>query len=104
MNVYDLAVGDIVLLDTGCRVPADCVLLTGMDVVANEGRYHNLDVFEVQKQGIEDLAQNPDCFLLSHSLIIRGAGQAIVCAVGERSRRGVVCEDRLGISDEKTYL
>ena len=47
VNVFDLAVGDIVLLETGCRIPADCVLLTGMDVVANEGKYNDVDVFEV---------------------------------------------------------
>jgi Ca2+ transporting ATPase len=29
INVYKLVVGDIVLLETGSRIPADCVLLEG---------------------------------------------------------------------------
>lgn len=29
VNIYSLVVGDIVLLDTGSRIPADCVLVEG---------------------------------------------------------------------------
>jgi P-type E1-E2 ATPase len=39
VSIYDLAVGDVVLLETGSRVPADCILFEGTDVVCNEGTY-----------------------------------------------------------------
>ncbi len=29
VNIYDLVVGDIILLESGCRLPADCLLLDG---------------------------------------------------------------------------
>lgn len=29
INIYDLVVGDIILLETGARVPADCILISG---------------------------------------------------------------------------
>lgn len=39
-KVVDLVVGDIVMIETGMRVPADCILLRGMDVKVDEGLYH----------------------------------------------------------------
>ena len=38
MQVFidELVVGDIILIETGMRVPADCILLDGMDVTADE--------------------------------------------------------------------
>lgn len=29
VNVFKLVVGDVILLETGCRVPADCILVEG---------------------------------------------------------------------------
>jgi hypothetical protein len=30
--------------------------------------------------------ENPDCFLLSRSLVLTGSGKALVCAVGKHTR------------------
>lgn len=43
-----------------------------------------------------------DCFLLADSLILKGYGRALVCAVGEKTRQGIRSLERLGISDEQT--
>jgi magnesium-transporting ATPase (P-type) len=32
-------VGDIVILETGCRIPADCLLVEGQDLIADESFY-----------------------------------------------------------------
>lgn len=37
----------------------------------------------------ESYDMNPDPFLLSNSLIVTGAGKAVVLCVGARSRRGI---------------
>ena len=42
INVYDLVVGDIILLETGCRVPADSLLIEGQDITVDE-TYYNKD-------------------------------------------------------------
>ena len=39
INIYDLVVGDIVLLETGCRVPADCILIQDNDMLLDESFY-----------------------------------------------------------------
>jgi P-type E1-E2 ATPase len=32
VNIFDLVVGDVILLETGARVPADCVVIESSDL------------------------------------------------------------------------
>ena len=91
MQVFidELVVGDIILVETGMRVPADCLLVDGMDVTADETIYNEgrtlVNKKEISK-GDEHHRDNPDPFLLSNSLILSGSGRAVVCAVGTHTR------------------
>lgn len=71
------------------RVPADCVLLDGQDITADETTYNEgrslVNVKSVSK-GEEHHRENPDPFLLANSLIMTGSGRAVVCAVGKHTR------------------
>lgn len=71
------------------RVPADCVLLDGQDITADETVYNEgrslVNVKSVSK-GEEHHRENPDPFLLANSLIMTGSGRAVVCAVGKHTR------------------
>ena len=40
VKVDELVVGDIVLLETGSRVPSDCLLIDGTDISVDERFYH----------------------------------------------------------------
>lgn len=104
--VEDLVVGDCIILEAGSRVSADCVLVEGHDVVVNESYYHGGADHKVPKSAAnaETIETNPDAFLLSQSLVIQGVGKAIVCSVGNNSRRSSVPTERLGITDEVTPL
>jgi len=99
----ELAVGDIITVEAGDKIPADCVLVDGQGVLCNEGKYNDIDLFEVEKQAAS-LDVCKDCFLLTDSLVLKGHGRAVVCAVGERTRQGIFSLERLGISDEQTVL
>jgi P-type Ca2+ transporter type 2B len=91
VNIYDLVVGDIIILETGCRVPADCLLLDGLDVSVDESMYYDGQRKATKKTVVdeENFHHGPDPFLLSNSLVSTGAGRAVVLCVGERSRRGL---------------
>ncbi len=91
VNIYDLVVGDIILLDTGCRVPADCLLLDGLDVKVDESIYYDGQRADAPKVVVteDNYSASPDPFLLSDSLVQTGAGRAVVLCVGARSRRGL---------------
>lgn len=83
----NLVVGDVVLIETGMRIPADCVLIQGTDIVSDEGIYHE-GRETMMKKTISTGAnnrENPDCFLLARSLIMSGSGRAVVCSVGQHT-------------------
>lgn len=85
--VSKLVVGDIILIEAGMRVPADCVLIDGMDLVVDETMYGFGDSIPKQlSKDAENHLTNPDPFLLSRSLIKNGSGRAVVCAVGVHTR------------------
>jgi Ca2+ transporting ATPase len=83
VNIYKLVVGDVILLETGCRIPTDCILIDGQDLTVDESMY-----YEDQKSATKK-TEDTDPFLLSNSLVATGTGRAVVCAVGARSRRGL---------------
>lgn len=99
VNMYDLVVGDIILLETGARIPADCILIEGQDLSIDESYYNQNEIRAARKKSANEknYYENPDPFLLSQSLIVSGVGKAVVTCVGPYSRRGVV-EEKLDTS------
>ena len=86
-KVSDIVVGDVVLIEAGMRIPADCVLLDGQDITVDETLYGHGNYSEKNRSmGREQHRQNPDAFLLSRSLVMSGSGRAVVCAVGVHTR------------------
>ena len=107
VNAYSLVVGDIVLLEAGNRVPADCILIEGEDFEVDENYYVDGPDPVVVKKAVcneDNFSENPDPFLLSYSLVTGGYGKAVVCAVGVNSRRGLKINDELGLSNTATPL
>mmetsp|Transcript_34053 Transcript_34053/g.25137 ORF Transcript_34053/g.25137 Transcript_34053/m.25137 type:complete len:95 (+) Transcript_34053:629-913(+) len=74
------------------RVPCDCILLQQRDLVVDEAVYYEGRGTEHQKSistgSISDNnhKEHPDPFLLCDTLVVKGEGRAIVCAVGENCR------------------
>ena len=98
----DLVVGDVVMLQAGDRVPADCLLIEEMDMFVDQSYYnitaneHNLEKQCSYQDPSSDEA-NPDPMLLSDSIVMAGSGKAVVLAVGKR----VLKEVELGEGDER---
>jgi magnesium-transporting ATPase (P-type) len=88
-KVYNLVVGDIILIEAGMRIPADCVLLDGQDITIDEAIYNEdreLIAPKSVSKGEDNHRENPDPFLLSRTLVLSGSGRAVVCAVGDNTR------------------
>jgi magnesium-transporting ATPase (P-type) len=83
LSTLDLVVGDLVRLETGDKVPADCVLarVEGADVSCDESSLTG-ETDDVDK-GAET-----DPFLLSGCALTAGNCFAVVVAVGEESQWG----------------
>ena len=69
-----LVVGDIIILNEGDIVPADCILLLG-DLLINQGRI--CKSFNAIKKTVKDP------FILYGTKVIEGTAKALICAVGE---------------------
>lgn len=100
----ELVVGDVIKLEAGMRIPADCLLIQCTDFAADEaaltGEPEQVEKSDVNEHNFE---YNPQPFLLANTLVASGSGTALVCAVGPNSRSGQA-EEKLNIEDEMTPL
>lgn len=86
--VSEIVVGDLIIIEPGMRVPADCLLVEGMDISCDETMYEDgfNNVRKIASYSIEKHVENPDPFLLSRSFVKAGSGKALVLAVGRATR------------------
>jgi magnesium-transporting ATPase (P-type) len=92
VKVFDVVVGDVIMIEAGMRVPADCILISGSDVTVDEAPYLEDRECIVHKapsimlsESSNNHKENPDPFLLSKSLVMTGSGKAVVCCVGKNT-------------------
>ncbi|KAF1324644.1 Calcium-translocating p-type atpase, pmca-type, partial [Globisporangium splendens] len=83
VQVGDINVGDVIILETGDKVPADAVLIRGQDLKCNESSLTG-EPDDVTKSA------KSDPFLLSSCLVASGHGECLVIAVGAESRWGKI--------------
>lgn len=96
ISIFDVVVGDIVVMELGDQVPADGVLITCNDMKCDEsGMTGESD--EIKK----DLDTNP--FVIGSCLITHGSGRMVVAAVGKYSKHGDILAT-LQEEDEQTPL
>jgi len=101
----EIVVGDIIDIQEGDIVPADMILVDGLNIHVDESKYNPGDEeFRDVKKSLSVVTQemgenekmiftnnhkeNPDPFLLTGSYVIRGQGKGLVCAVGKYTRIG----------------
>lgn len=86
------------------RVPADCILITGTDIAADESAMTG-EPEASEKAAVTEAnyKHNPNPFLLAKTLVESGQGRALVCAVGPNTRSGMA-EEKLNIEEEETPL
>ena len=89
----ELVVGDVIKLEQGMRIPADALLLDGIDISTDEAAMTGEpDQMEKSTVTQANYQHNPDPFLLGKTLICQGMGTALICAVGVNSRSGMAEE------------
>jgi len=104
INVDDLQVGDVLVIESGKAAPADIVLLTSNEVIANEstmtGEPDDLHKFHVTEQNYHT---NPNFCLLQSTMVLNGEGKGLVLAVGKLTRAGMA-DATLNIEKDLTPL
>ena len=89
----DLVVGDLIKFAQGMKMPADCIMVEGQDVVCREaeltgepGGKSKVVVTE------ENYTRGAMGTMMAKSEVISGFGKAIVVAVGRNSLAGIIQE------------
>jgi len=109
----DLVVGDLVLLSTGDRVPADCRVIDGVELTLDEssltGENHPVAKTGDSMQILSDVSSAPPltsqsniCFM--GTLVCSGRGRALVVAVGDRTEFGKVAQELGEVESRKSPL
>jgi len=92
VSVWELVVGDVVLLEAGARLPADCLVIESADLHARETLPANEDGEETTREGPKSAVgadgASADPFLYADSLLTTGKCKVVVCCVGSASTRG----------------
>lgn len=97
-STTELVVGDIIKLEKGKEIPADCMMISGNDLTCNESSLTG-EPLDLVKKPLDDCHEKVTPFLLAKTLITNGDCIAIVCAVGVRTRSGKAGE-KLRMSDD----
>ena len=93
INIWDLVVGDVIVMSAGDKVPADCIIIDSA----------NLTVEEEVKDEVGEVDKGEyDPFLYAESYLKTGSCKAVVSCVGRHSTRGV--EDKKLDTSTKTPL
>ncbi|MEX2160118.1 MAG: HAD-IC family P-type ATPase [Dehalococcoidia bacterium] len=95
IDARELAPGDIVLLDAGAKVPADCRIVHSTALEADESLItgESTTVAKSNAPLAEDTPV-PDraSMLLTGTVVTRGRGRAVVVATGYRTQLGLIAE------------
>lgn len=92
----ELIVGDIIYLEPGDLVPADCGIITEDYVITDES------MISGESENINK-SLNTDPILISGTYVIEGSAKAIVLRVGTESTKGKIIQD-MNLKEKKTPL
>ena len=100
----DLVVGDLIELEQGDTIPADCLIVECQDMATNESVLTG-EPEAMLKEAMtnENYRHNPCPFLLQGSLVENGTGKAVVLAVGDNTNQGKAGLS-MNIEEEQTPL
>ena len=112
--VRDIVVGDVLVLEQGDRVPADCILIEEMNIVVDQSIYNSKEGQVKKEESLEhdetkeepdNHKENPDPFLLTDSKVLAGQGKALVLAVGNNTLAAKKrSKEQLVLSEQHTNL
>jgi len=94
-NSKKLVVGDVILVNQGDKLPADCILIEGTGLILDESSQTGES--EATEKSVITMSdsksfKNANPFLLSGTIVKEGRGEAVVCAVGPNTRMGKIEE------------
>jgi P-type Ca2+ transporter type 2C len=107
-----LVVGDLVLLSTGDRIPADCRVVDSVELMVDESSLTGENkpttktgkALDVVLDGRDLSPTDQENIVFAGTLVTAGRGRALVIAVGEATEFGKISLELEGVSTRKSPL
>lgn len=91
ISYEDLVVGDLIDVAKGMKVPADCMLVAGDNVLSKEDALTGEpDDIEKTPLTLENYKLGKDSIMFAKAIVTGGKGQAIILAVGDVTEAGKI--------------
>lgn len=103
ITAEDVVPGDLIILETGDRVPADAVLIESNGIFVDESLLTGESV-PVEKISDNNSRCSERCSIYKGTNITRGRGKAVVCATGMMTEMGKIAGMIQDIETEETPL
>ena len=104
----EIVPGDIILLESGMRVPADARLVDSSSLLIDESMLTGESVASEKKHDarVVDDAPLGDRFTMVYSgaVVVRGRGRAIVTSIGEKTEIGVISKSLAETEEQQSPL
>jgi len=86
LDSEELVVGDLIKINTGDFIPADCIVIEAYDCSCSEAALTG-EPEEIPKESVHEgnIHSQPDPFLLQSALVPKGTTTAIILAVGDNT-------------------
>ncbi len=101
-----LTVGDVIRLEEGCLVPADCRIISCSSLRADESALTGESAAVEKRDGTADVSSPAGAFnmLFASTFVVRGNAVAVVTGVGRNTQIGAIADMLEGENKGKTPL
>jgi Ca2+-transporting ATPase len=103
VSIWDMVVGDIVSMQPGDKIPADCLVVSSANLRVKEPTLTETDSGVTEISWSEHNKSIYEPFLFADSYLTGGTCKAVVCCVGENSSRGIE-DTKYDITQDSTEL
>lgn len=98
INADKIVLGDLILVESGDRVPADCILIQDSNIMADES------LLTGESVGVEKSSRGKDSSIYMGTIILTGKGTARVVQTGMQTEMGKIAKMLQNIDDEPSPL
>lgn len=98
INAENLVPGDLILIESGDRIPADCIVTKSTNLIVDES------LLTGESVGIEKTSTNKHNNIFMGTIVLSGKGEARVENTGMKTEMGKIANLLQNIDEEKTPL
>lgn len=98
VNAENLVPGDLIVIESGDRIPADCIVTKGTNLLLDEA------LLTGESVGIEKSNKNKNNHIFMGTIALTGKGEATVVKTGMNTEMGKIANLLQSIDEDKTPL